>query len=58
MFYDQIKGVAMGSSLALVLANLFMGHHEKIWLDNYLLLQFYSKDVTLMTPFPYIFLQD
>ena len=33
--YDQTDGVAMGSPLAPVLANLFMGHHEKIWLDNY-----------------------
>ena len=30
-FYDQIDGVAMGSPLAPVLANLFMGHHEKRW---------------------------
>ena len=35
MFYDQVDGVAMGSPLAPVLANLFMGHHEKNWLDNY-----------------------
>ena len=28
-FYDQIDGVAMGSLLASVLANLFMGQHEK-----------------------------
>ena len=34
-FYDQIDGVAMGSPLAPVLANLFMGHHEKLWLDNF-----------------------
>ena len=27
--YDQIDGVAMGSPLAPVLANLFMGYHEK-----------------------------
>ena len=33
--YDQIDGVAMGSPLAPVLANLFMGHHEKIWLSDY-----------------------
>ena len=26
--YDQIDGVAMGSPLAPILANLFMGHHE------------------------------
>ena len=34
-FYDQIDGVAMGSPLAPVLANLFMSHHEKIWLEQY-----------------------
>ena len=34
-FYDQIGGVAMGSPLAPVLGNLFMGHHEKSWLENY-----------------------
>ena len=28
-FYDQIDGVAMGSSLAPALANLFMSHYEK-----------------------------
>jgi len=33
--FDQIDGVAMGSPLAPVLANLFLGHHEKIWLKNY-----------------------
>ena len=33
--YFQIYGVAMGSPLAPVLANLFMDHHEKIWLQNY-----------------------
>jgi len=33
--YDQIDGVAMGSTLAPVLANLFMGHHERIWLQQY-----------------------
>ena len=25
----------MGSPLAPVLANLFMGHHEKLWLENF-----------------------
>ena len=35
IFYDQVDGVAMGSPLAPVLANLFMGHHEKIWLESY-----------------------
>jgi len=34
-FYDQIDGVAMGSPLAPVLANLFIGHHEKLWLENF-----------------------
>ena len=33
--FDQIDGVAMGSPLAPVLANLFLGHHEQIWLKNY-----------------------
>ena len=33
-FFDQIDGVAMGSPLAPVLANLFMGYHVKIWLDE------------------------
>ena len=33
--FDQIDGVAMDSPLAPVLANLFLGHHEKIWLKNY-----------------------
>ena len=30
-FHDQIDGVAMGSTLAPVLANPFMGHYEKEW---------------------------
>ena len=34
-YYDQIDGVATGSQLALVLANLLMGHHERIWLQQY-----------------------
>ena len=34
-FYDQIDGVVMGSPLAPVLANVFMGHSEKEWLSNY-----------------------
>ena len=33
--YDQIDGVAIGSSLAPVFANLFLGHHENIWLNKY-----------------------
>ena len=33
--FGHIDGVAMGSPLAPVLANLFLGHHENIWLKNY-----------------------
>ena len=35
LFYDQIDGVAMGSPLRPVLANLFMGFYEKQWLKEY-----------------------
>jgi hypothetical protein len=34
-YYDQIDGVQMGSPLGPVLANLFMGFHEKTWLTSY-----------------------
>ena len=34
-FYNKIDGVAMGSPIAPVLVNLFMGHHEKLWLENF-----------------------
>ena len=33
--FDQIDGVAMGSPLAPVLANLFLGHYENIRLKQY-----------------------
>ena len=33
--YDQVDGVAMGSPLAPILANIFMGYHEKEWIRNY-----------------------
>ena len=33
--YDQFDGVAMGLPLAPVLANIFMGYHEKEWIRNY-----------------------
>ena len=33
-YYRQIDGVAMGSSLGPVLANMFLRHHEKNWLDS------------------------
>ena len=47
-FYDQSDGVAMGSPLAPVLANLFMGHYEKEWLSNYngILPSYYYQDYT------------
>jgi len=34
-YFNQIDGVAMGSPLAPVLANLFMGFNESKWLNNY-----------------------
>ena len=34
-FYDQVDGIAMGCPLVPVLANLFMGHHEKLLLGNF-----------------------
>ena len=34
-FYNQIDGVAMGSPLAAVLANIFMGFYESKWLNEY-----------------------
>ena len=34
-FYNQTGGVAMGSPLAPVLANVFMGFHESKWLNEY-----------------------
>ena len=35
MFYNQIDGLAMGSPLALVLANIFMGFHESKWINKH-----------------------
>ena len=32
--YEQIDGVAMGSPLGLLFANIFLSHHEKTWLEN------------------------
>ena len=34
-FYNQINGVAMGSPLASVLANIFLGFHKSKWLNEY-----------------------
>ena len=34
-FYDQIDGVSMGSPLAPVFVNLFLGHNEKLWVENF-----------------------
>ena len=34
-FYDQINGLSMGSPLGPVLANLFMGYHEKKSLQEF-----------------------
>ena len=34
-FYNQIDGVAMGSPLAPVLANIFMGSYKSKWLNEY-----------------------
>ena len=34
-FYNQITGVAMGSPLAPVLANIFIGFYKSKWLNEY-----------------------
>ena len=34
-FYDQTDGILMGYPLGPVLANLFMGYHEKKWLKGF-----------------------
>ena len=34
-YYDQTDGVAMGSPLAPILANIFMGFHEQNWINDY-----------------------
>ena len=47
--FDQIDGVAMGSPLAPVLANLFLGHYENIRLKQYNGPSVISTGVTLMT---------
>ena len=51
--FDQIDGVAMGSPLALVLANLFMDFHERNWMEQATNVKpiFYKKDVDIFTVF-------
>ena len=49
LLYDQTDGVGMGSPLAPVLTNLFMGHHESIWLEEYNQSSLLFIDATLMT---------
>ena len=34
-FYNQTDGVALGSPLSPVLANIFMGFHKSKWLNDY-----------------------
>ena len=34
-YFDQVDGVAMGSPLAPILANIFLGHHEGKWINDY-----------------------
>lgn len=36
-YYKQLDGVAIGSPLGPSLANAFLCHHEKIWLENCLI---------------------
>ena len=33
-FYIQVYGVAMGSPLGIILANIFLPHHEENWLNK------------------------
>ena len=35
LIYDQIDGIAMGSPLAPIMANLFMGYNENKWIEKY-----------------------
>ena len=49
-YYDQIDGVATGSPLALVLANLLMGHMKEFGSNNTMVLQFISTADMWMAP--------
>ena len=33
-FYIQVNGVAMGYPLGVILANIFLSHHEENWLNK------------------------
>ena len=49
-YYDDIDGVTMGSPLGPVLAYLFKGYHENIWLEAFktckvVLYQWYIDDI-------------
>ena len=58
-YYDQIDGVAMGSPLGPVLANIFMCHFEEKWVLNnnarpsVWLIRVYVDDVWIVTLFGY-----
>ena len=42
--YDHVDGVAMGSPLAPIFLNIFMGYHETEWIRNYYYIRlFYYK---------------
>ena len=45
-FYDQIDGVAMSSPLGPVLANLFIGYYETLWLNT-----FWECEIILFRPY-------
>ena len=52
-FYNQIDGVALGSPLAPLLGNIFIGFHESKWLNGYNLNKhkFYLRYVYLRNAF-------
>ena len=48
--YDQIYGVAIGSPLAPMFANLCLGNYENTWLNKYQGPSAHFFDVMLITP--------